>query len=838
MKAALGKFLFGSVKRQLVFAVAMIHAVMMSLFVWDLSERQHEFLIERQTEQAQDLVQTLSLSTVSGILAKDVSGVQELVNSQANYPELVFAMLLDANGQILAHNDRNRVGQYVSDLAPAIEATHGTDATVILARSQRLVDVVRPIHVNGRLIGWARVGLSQSKTAARLNAVTRDGFIYTAAAIIIGAFLALWLGKQLTARLYAIRDVTDAVRGGSSGQRVQIGGEDEVARLADDFNSMLNALSEREAERIQLQRTIFAEKELAEVTLASIGDAVITTDSQGVVTFINPAASRILGVEQSESIGQLVDEIFQTFDATTRLKAVSPVTQVLRDGSVTMLTEGTLLIARDGSEYRVEETAAPIFHSDGALLGCVLVFHNVTETLRLLDSVRWQAGHDALTSLPNRTLLFDRIDQAIVAAKRHGRILGVLFVDLDNFKVINDSLGHDAGDELLTEAGRRLQQCVREGDSVARLGGDEFVMLLTEVQGEADVDLVARRVIAAMEMPFKIAGTEGFVTASIGASMYPRDGDNHSALLQHADIAMYRAKEHGRNTYKHFSAEMKARSNARLSMETQLRKALQNHELSLHYQPQIDLATGMVVGAEALLRWQSPELGMVSPAQFIPLAEETGLIVPIGDWVIDQACADVRGWTRLPAGRDCLVAINLSARQFAEDDLLETVVAALERHRLNAKQIELEITESLVMQSPEKASQVLQEIRALGCHVALDDFGTGYSSLAYLRRFPLDRLKIDKSLIQDVAIVRAVIQMASSFGLKTVAEGVEDDPTQELLRYMGCDIVQGYCYSRPLPINAFVAFMEARNMPGSQRSTSIDPCPTPKFQDVNTNRLL
>ena len=472
------------------------------------------------------------------------------------------------------------------------------------------------------------------------------------------------------------------------------------------------------------------------------------------------------------------------------------------------------------------------------MLGCVLVFHNVTETLRLLDSVRWQAGHDALTSLPNRTLLFDRIDQAIVAAKRHGRILGVLFVDLDNFKVINDSLGHDAGDELLTEAGRRLQQCVREGDSVARLGGDEFVMLLTEVQGEADVDLVARRVIAAMEMPFKIAGTEGFVTASIGASMYPRDGDNHSALLQHADIAMYRAKEHGRNTYKHFSAEMKARSNARLSMETQLRKALQNHELSLHYQPQIDLATGMVVGAEALLRWQSPELGMVSPAQFIPLAEETGLIVPIGDWVIDQACADVRGWTRLPAGRDCLVAINLSARQFAEDDLLETVVAALERHRLNAKQIELEITESLVMQSPEKASQVLQEIRALGCHVALDDFGTGYSSLAYLRRFPLDRLKIDKSLIQDVAIVRAVIQMASSFGLKTVAEGVEDDPTQELLRYMGCDIVQGYYYSRPLPINAFVAFMEARNMPGSQRSTSIDPCPTPKFQDVNTNRLL
>ena len=339
------------------------------------------------------------------------------------------------------------------------------------------------------------------------------------------------------------------------------------------------------------------------------------------------------------------------------------------------------------------------------------------------------------------------------------------------------------------------------------MGGDEFVILLSELIQQEDIDVLARRVLSTMEKPFNILGSDVFVGASIGAAIFPRDGASRSELLQHADIAMYRAKDQGRNNYQHYADHMQSRFKLRMSMETQLRRALENEEFELFYQPQIAVATGRVTGAEALIRWRSPSLGMVSPAQFIPLAEETGLILPIGSWVIDRAMRDLATWLQLPGGSDCQVAINLSARQFSQPNLLEIVADGLQKNLLQGDKVELEITESLVMTNPQRAKELLASWRALGCHIAIDDFGTGYSSLAYLRHFPLDRLKIDKTLVNDHAIVKAVIELAHSFGMQTVAEGVEDMATLDMLHLLGCDLIQGYYYSKPLPIDTFIAYL-------------------------------
>jgi diguanylate cyclase (GGDEF)-like protein len=434
---------------------------------------------------------------------------------------------------------------------------------------------------------------------------------------------------------------------------------------------------------------------------------------------------------------------------------------------------------------------------------------DVTERKRNEEALIRSANFDALTGLPNRVLLNDRIDHELVSAKRYQRSFGLLAIDLDNFKIVNDNLGHDAGDLLLCEARDRLLSCVRDNDTVSRIGGDEFLLLLSELFDQNDVDLLAQRVLQVMEMPFSIAGSEVFVGASIGAAIYPRDGASRSELLQHADIAMYRAKDQGRNNYQHYAEHMQTRFKVRMSMESQLRRALDQGEFLLHYQPQVEVSSGKVVGAEALIRWKSPTLGMVSPAQFIPLAEETGLIVPIGSWVIDRAMQDAKVWLELAGGADCKVAINLSARQFNQLDLMDVVSTGLQNYDLKGTCVELEITESLVMTSPQKAAQLLERWRELGCHIAIDDFGTGYSNLAYLRNFPVDCLKIDKTLIGDAAIVKAVVQLAHNFGMHTVAEGVEDQQTLNLLMQLKCDLIQGYYYSKPLPMEAFVKYLLA-----------------------------
>ncbi len=429
------------------------------------------------------------------------------------------------------------------------------------------------------------------------------------------------------------------------------------------------------------------------------------------------------------------------------------------------------------------------------------------------ERILYLASHDALTGLPNRVMFSELLNHAITNAQRYQRRFAVMFVDLDRFKLINDSLGHAAGDQLLKEISQRLSDCLRASDVVARMGGDEFVVLVQEVDDPEQVAIVARKILSATMRPVMLLGQECRVTGSVGISMYPADATDEQSLMKCADMAMYKAKDEGKNNYQFFSPDIRSHSLERLALETQLRNALERGELSLHYQPQIDIQSNTITGVEALLRWESPALGMVSPAQFIPLAEETGFIVPIGRWVLRTACAQSAAWQRAGLPPVC-VAVNLSVRQFADDSLVDDVAEALRDSGIPPHLLELEITEGMVITNPERAFKTLAAIKSMGVRLAIDDFGTGYSSLAQLKNFPVDTLKVDRSFIRELAdnaddraITEAIIAMGKSLSLNVVAEGVETLEQLDILRASACDEMQGFYFSKPVTAQAFEQLM-------------------------------
>jgi diguanylate cyclase (GGDEF)-like protein/PAS domain S-box-containing protein len=470
----------------------------------------------------------------------------------------------------------------------------------------------------------------------------------------------------------------------------------------------------------------------------------------------------------------------------------------------------------DGNKIWVSISGEPVFDSSGAFTGYRGVGKDITERKIDEEHIHYLANHDSLTALPNRGMFSDMLNMSIQNGRRYNRGFAVLFIDLDRFKNINDTLGHDAGDRLLQEMGKRLTQTVRTSDVVARLGGDEFVVLVQEVTEAKQVASVARKVLSALVHPVTIEGQECRVTASIGICMYPSEAQDEVAIMKGADIAMYRAKEDGKNNYKFYSREMNVHSFERLALETSLRRGIERNEFLLHYQAKLDLRSGRITGVEALVRWQHPDMGMVPPAQFIPLAEETGLIVPLGKWVLHTACAQGVAWQKqgLPPVH---IAVNLSARQFADDDLVTDIAEALKTTGLQPQLLELELTESMVIQNSERASRVLAEIKAMGVRLAIDDFGVGYSSLTHLKRFPIDTLKVDRSFIRDVpgdtedkAITEAIIAMGKSLNLTVVAEGVETQEQQTFLKEHACDEMQGFFFSKPIPGEAFAELLRQR----------------------------
>ena len=546
-------------------------------------------------------------------------------------------------------------------------------------------------------------------------------------------------------------------------------------------------------------------KRILELAVAACANAVIITDAKlpdGPVVYANPAAERITGYPLEEILGRNPRFLQGPY---SDLEEVAKLRRAIAEGREFY---GVLRNRRkDGSDFFNEMYVAPVRDGDGALTHFVGIQNDATERRELEDQLAHQAFHDPLTGLPNRALFMDRLEQAIARTARSGRHAAALFADLDNFKDVNDSLGHEAGDRLLIAVAERLRGCLRNEDTLARFGGDEFVVLLEDATGGGVAVRLAERLLECLAPPFSLAGERVFVSASIGVALHgPSDSDRVEVFLSRADAAMYEAKRHGKARYVTYDPAIHARNRDRLRMINDLRVALEREEFLLHYQPKVDLQTGDIVHIEALVRWQHPRRGLVLPAEFVPLAEETGLIVPLGRWVLEEACARVRRWQEIYPSTPTLVAnVNLSATQFRQPDLAGEVAEALEHAGLDPACLELEITEGVLMEDAPATGAVLEKLKALGIKVAVDDFGTGYSSLSYLKRFPVDTLKIDRAFVdglgtdpEDEVLVSGMIGLAHALGLDVVAEGVETERQVASLKEMGCDIAQGYHFSRPL----------------------------------------
>ncbi|WP_109482638.1 EAL domain-containing protein [Paraburkholderia sp. C35] len=544
---------------------------------------------------------------------------------------------------------------------------------------------------------------------------------------------------------------------------------------------------------------------------ASVNAILITAPSKegNLIEYVNPAFKRITGYDPQEVIGQDCrllqrDDRDQEGIAAIRqsLSANREVSAVLRN------------YRKDGALFWNQLYIAPVPDAEGQTTHHIAVINDVTALIRYQEQLEYQANYDSLTRLPNRNLLRDRLQHALIVAQRHHKGVAVVFIDLDGFKNVNDSLGHSVGDRLLSVVADRLARCARASDTVARHGGDEFVIVMTDTVDEQSLIAWMERVRASISEPVWLDGTELYVGCSMGASLFPQDGDDAETLMKKADLAMYRAKDMGRNTFQFYQPEMNVSAGARLNLERRLRRALRDNEFLLHYQPQVDIETGQVVGMEALVRWSDPEVGLIPPSQFIPVAEESGLIGPLSEWVLREACRQNKAWQDegLPPAR---VSVNLSARQFQQHDIAKLVMQVLEETGLDPQYLELELTESTIMRNAEEAVSMLNELHALGIGLAIDDFGTGYSSLSYLKRFPVDRLKIDRSFVSDIGessddetITSAIIALAHSLNLQVIAEGVETSTQLDFLKQRACDEMQGYFFAKPMPHDAIPGMLQ------------------------------
>ncbi|MBD3305394.1 EAL domain-containing protein [candidate division KSB3 bacterium] len=569
-------------------------------------------------------------------------------------------------------------------------------------------------------------------------------------------------------------------------------------------------IEERERIQSQLQKS----EERHRIVLESAPDPVMVCDMKGRVTYLNPAFSRVFGWTLQESQGQNID-----FIPTENLPEIRSIFTKINRGETVSGIE-TYLITKQGTRVDVSISGAGFFDVHGKPQGSVITIQDITERKRTEEEIRFIAYHDALTGLPNRKSFYMRLEDKLIQSSSYTNNKrratpekwALLFLDLDRFKYVNDTLGHDVGDELLQSVATRLEQCVRKSDYIFRLGGDEFTMLLSHLAYDTDVAKVAQKIGDELARPHHLKNHELYITVSIGISVYPTDGDSVEALVKNADMAMYAAKEEHQG-YRFFTEEMNRKALERMRLESNLRNALQDNQFVLYYQPLVD-DHRRIIGMEALLRWHHPELGVISPATFIPLAEETGAIVAIGKWVLYTACQQAKRWHE-KGQKEFYVAVNLSTRQFKEPDLVDTVIEVLETTGLPPECLKLEVTESGIMEDPEQAIIKMQQLRAQGIHFSIDDFGTGYSSLSYLKRFPIDTLKIDRSFVMDSTtnkddqeIIKTIISMAHNLNMTTVAEGVETEEQQSFLTLHGCRMMQGYYFGRPMPADDFEQILQ------------------------------
>jgi diguanylate cyclase (GGDEF)-like protein/PAS domain S-box-containing protein len=774
--------------------------------------------------------------------------------------EISLSYINEASGTIVTCavrdvSERDRQALALRRLNASLRLIHDCNAALVRAgsESEMIAGIVDRLHRQGgysavwvelvdREQGEARLAVEAAALVAASSLDSLDGDLWRSGFRRQLALPALEQG-QARSCLFAAADglaewSADLAACGQCagmalplvGRGVPIGILNLLTAAPDGFDEdackVLEELADDLAYGIFAQRAEAGMRLLKRAVEASANGVMITDALQHdhPITYVNPGFEAITGYSAGDVLGNsgrflLAGDRDQV--------ALNELRQALRERRGTQVT--LRCFRKDGSPLWAELNVSPVCSADGTLGHFVSVFHDISERRRYEEELEHQANHDSLTGLPNRNLLRDRQQQAIAYAERHDSSLALLAVDIDQFKRVNNSHGHGYGDQLLRIVAERLADSVRDGDTVARLGGDEFVIILADPLGDDEVARVIARILEKVAQPVDLDGHALAISCSIGASLFPRDGRDPETLLKNADAAMHRAKARGRGSFHFYQAEMNERVAGQLAIEADLGRALERGELELHYQPQLDLLSGKIVGAEALLRWRHPVRGMIAPKDFITLAEDTGLIVPIGQWVIETACQQVRAWRDAGLATPRL-AINLSARQFESDDLAEQLAAAVVRAGLDGGALEVELTESLALQDIDRVTAILKKIRQAGVTMAMDGFGTGFSSLAHLLRITVDRIKIDRCFVRDIlsdrtaaAVALAVIAMAKSLGVKVIAEGVETEAQLQFLRDSACDEMQGFYFSRPLPCQEFeVLLREARGLSFAGSSAAED----------------
>ncbi len=759
------------------------------------------FLNEERITQNEAMQNTLAVAaaTLQPIIAESVV-IGDYARIQAQ---------LDREVQLRTYLSRAewRMGreQLIAKAAPA---THTTPDWFI--RLSGIVDCEQRRQVEPGGVDYGELILACDPTLPRAQTWQRA---LDRVAALAGVISVLFIILALTLRtsLVALTQLVDAYRHFLTDHRtrVRVGGAREIRQIGSAFNTMADEVEATLKALAEVQGRLQKEAELNHVTLMSIGDGVITTDAAGRITQMNPVAEQLTGWPAAKAVQQPLTEVFHIVQEETRETATNPISRIVEADNTAVLETHIRLIARDGSETPIEDSIAPIRRENGDIIGYVLVFSDVGEKKALQKKIGWQATHDALTKLPNRALLADRLKQAVARSDRGQHLLAVGLLDLDEFKPVNDRLGHACGDELLKLAATRMLETLRSTDTLARLGGDEFVLVLSDLTSLDEAETIFGRLLDRLAEPYPLNGEEARITASLGFTLYPLDQTDPDTLLRHADEAMYAAKHAGRNRHHLFDAQHDQKRQARQEQTEEIRRALAAGEFELFYQPKVDMRQGRVTGFEALARWRHPERGIVPPGEFLHHMEGNELGSELGRFALDRALGRIAEWRRA-GNNDWSVAVNIAPQHFTAPHFLDDLKRTIARYpEVPPHCLELEIVESAAIADLHHAASIIAACHALGIRLALDDFGVGYASLSYLKRLPVDVLKIDQSFVRDVlddpgdlAVVEAIITLSSLFGRDIVAEGVEVAEQGVLLLRLGCHIAQGYGIARPMPADA------------------------------------
>ncbi|WP_138516189.1 EAL domain-containing protein [Rhodoferax bucti] len=792
-----------SLRRQLMAGMAVVVAIILTVLVWDLALRQHHEVSTQQTEQALALANSMAVSASVWVAARDLAGLQEIIHNAAGFPDVRYAMVLDRQGQVLAHSDASRIGQYLHDL-PA------TPQAALLQNASTLLDVASPVRLDAQHLGWVRIGMGRTQLNQQIERLISSSLWFMLTGVLLIALFASLTGLYFTRRLSAISRVADAVRAGDADRRVDIQGSDEAARLARDFNAMLDTLQQRQTELLHSRDAL----RIAATAFES-NDVMFVTDADWHILQVNTAFSRVTGYTAEEAIGRQPRELMGSgVHGEDFYEAMNASIQT--HGS----WQGEVWDKRkNGENYPAWTTVTAVRSEHGDITHYVANLSDFSARKAAENEIKTLVFFDALTQLPNRRMLTSRLEAAMDAAQRHRHLGALLFVDLDDFKTLNDTLGHHQGDLLLQQVAQRLQSCVRDADTVARLGGDEFVVMLEGLSTHADdaarhAGVIAQKILTTLNQPYALGELIRKSTPSIGITLFGDRTESMDEPLKRADLAMYQSKAAGRNTLRFFDPKTQAAVTHRAELESALRTGLEENQFELYLQPQVT-EDARVTGAEALLRWRHPVRGVIAPGEFISVAEDCGIIVPLGQWVLEAACRQLARWARTPGFEQMTIAVNVSAKQFHQPDFVESVMDALDRTGAQPYRLKLEITESMLIANMDDVIVRMEELQHHGVGFAMDDFGTGYSSLTYLKRLPLDVLKIDQSFVRDVlvdpndaAIANMIVALANSLGLSVIAEGVETIEQMQYLARHGCHAYQGYLFSRPLPMEVFEASVQ------------------------------